>query len=934
MDDEGTAQRDLRCVACGLPVEPVTNGAASNADDTGDRTATCARCGTPLRGPTTERLRDIAERLHAIDDTQRRLETERGALIAEWATCRATVLTAPPPPPGRRAEIDHRGRIAAGSALPPPPPPPGAAPPGAAPHAPLAPHAPHAPLAPHAPHAPLAPLAPLAPNVPHEVRPEVVRNVLLTVGALLLVIAAIIFAVVTWARVGATGRAVMLVAATLAATVVAAALRKRLPATAEAVATVAIAFAVADVYAVRRVGWVDGIGAVTWWAIGTGVLAVLTFAAGRSTLEAPRLCSVGFVAACGTLVGVAVTDTGWTLALALVATSVVLTVAGALARRDGDWTTAGALAIAAAAFGAMAALGVTPASPSIVGFATAAGPAAAVAAAGVVPMLIAAIGLRQPRDRAGAVYAAALVEIAAVVVLAAAFAHERALLGVLAVTGAVVAVVAFVAAPLKVRTALGGAGATALAIAWLGVLDRSASAVVGPLAWVDEPWSGDLGATAREALGPAVARGLRPERAPRLDDALVAVVVQLATFAAAAVALATRRLTDTAARGPVALAAATSAVAATSLLPHAAGLTVLGAFLVALGILVAVGGVSVALAHTMGAHRERGRLTGLAVAATAVAAAPAIGWGLVRAPTTIAAITVVVALALGLASARALPTSARVAATAVALGATITDAIAVARAGEVGWPGTGVVVAIAAGLFVAGGVVALRPGPYADTTQLVGAAALVPAWSFAFDDPALRAVVPSIAAFTFGSVAAVASTMPARRRALLVAAAGAALLVDVWCWLVAADVTTLEAYTVPPALSAIAIGWWASATATRRNTPAPSSWLTFGIGSAIGLVPSTLAALDHGGAVRSIGVVVVGVGLVAIGARRRLQAPLVMGAIAAIAIAVDTFWPVASRLPRWATIGAAGVLLLWMGATAERRLRDVRALRDRFETFG
>jgi uncharacterized membrane protein AbrB (regulator of aidB expression) len=66
------------------------------------------------------------------------------------------------------------------------------------------------------------------------------------------------------------------------------------------------------------------------------------------------------------------------------------------------------------------------------------------------------------------------------------------------------------------------------------------------------------------------------------------------------------------------------------------------------------------------------------------------------------------------------------------------------------------------------------------------------------------------------------------------------------------------------------------------------------------------------------------------GARARLQAPLVLGAVTLVALGVDAVWPVAAQLPRWATIGAAG-LLLWLGATAERRLARLRELRRRLQ---
>jgi hypothetical protein len=66
------------------------------------------------------------------------------------------------------------------------------------------------------------------------------------------------------------------------------------------------------------------------------------------------------------------------------------------------------------------------------------------------------------------------------------------------------------------------------------------------------------------------------------------------------------------------------------------------------------------------------------------------------------------------------------------------------------------------------------------------------------------------------------------------------------------------------------------------------------------------------------------------GARTRLQAPLVIGGAALAVIGLDTLLPVAAQVPRWVVLAAAGVLLLWLGATAEHRLAQLRALAGRF----
>ena len=61
------------------------------------------------------------------------------------------------------------------------------------------------------------------------------------------------------------------------------------------------------------------------------------------------------------------------------------------------------------------------------------------------------------------------------------------------------------------------------------------------------------------------------------------------------------------------------------------------------------------------------------------------------------------------------------------------------------------------------------------------------------------------------------------------------------------------------------------------------------------------------------------------GAVRRLQAPVIVGCVALLVLAVNALAPAAAHVPRWIPLGVAGVALLWLGATFERRLGQVRA---------
>ena len=154
------------------------------------------------------------------------------------------------------------------------------------------------------------------------------------------------------------------------------------------------------------------------------------------------------------------------------------------------------------------------------------------------------------------------------------------------------------------------------------------------------------------------------------------------------------------------------------------------------------------------------------------------------------------------------------------------------------------------------------------------------------------------------------------------------LVLACWAWFSWADVSLLEAYSLPPAIVAGAVGWF-----VRRQREAAGSWLSYGPALVVGFVPSLFEALDNGG-VRALILVGAGVAAVLLGAANRLQSPLVVGATVIAAIAIDTLWPVALRVPRWAAIGGAGIVFLWLGATAERRLSQLRGLAKQYESLG
>ena len=155
---------------------------------------------------------------------------------------------------------------------------------------------------------------------------------------------------------------------------------------------------------------------------------------------------------------------------------------------------------------------------------------------------------------------------------------------------------------------------------------------------------------------------------------------------------------------------------------------------------------------------------------------------------------------------------------------------------------------------------------------------------------------------------------PARRAGLLVA--GALLIIANTAFVLASGATTVEWFTIPPAIVLLGIGILAW-----RNQ---SSWVYLGPGLLIGLVPSTLLADSNDNWIRVTLVVAAALAVIVIGTQRGLQAPFVIGAAVLAKIGIWQFLEVAPLIPRWITLGAAGAILLTVGATYERRLTQAK----------
>ncbi|HEU0130183.1 MAG TPA: hypothetical protein VFQ85_04235, partial [Mycobacteriales bacterium] len=114
------------------------------------------------------------------------------------------------------------------------------------------------------------------PRPRREWTPQRVQNLLLAVGALLLVTAAIAFTALAWGRLPIAARgAVMLAVTALSGYAADRVLRRGLTASAEAIALLTVLFGVVDAYAARRanLGGLAGTDGATYWSVASGVLA-------------------------------------------------------------------------------------------------------------------------------------------------------------------------------------------------------------------------------------------------------------------------------------------------------------------------------------------------------------------------------------------------------------------------------------------------------------------------------------------------------------------------------------------------------------------------------------------------------------------------------------------------------------------------------------
>jgi hypothetical protein len=106
------------------------------------------------------------------------------------------------------------------------------------------------------------------------------------------------------------------------------------------------------------------------------------------------------------------------------------------------------------------------------------------------------------------------------------------------------------------------------------------------------------------------------------------------------------------------------------------------------------------------------------------------------------------------------------------------------------------------------------------------------------------------------------------------------------------------------------------------------SWPNLGPGVTVLLLPSIVATFTENEVWRLFAIGVVGIAVVLIGAVRRLQAPLILGAVFVLVHAIHTFSPQIRALyeftPWWVWLIVGGLIILVVAIRLERSIRDLK----------
>ena len=711
-----------------------------------------------------------------------------------------------------------------------------------------------------------SPVAAPPPAARTGVRTTSVPGILLSLGALCLLVAAVIFLAVAWSWLGVGGRTVVLLGLTgVAAAAGLGTARRGLRVAGESLTVVALGLVALDVVGADNAGWwgrLDEPG-LTWVVGGVVTAAALALAWVPVRLVAPQVIAgiaalVGYAGALGTLEHDAVLDVTTVVLLAGIAW------AGRRTQRDVLAYAAGGAALLPWLNLTLDALARGLEDPTL--REVWAGPGPALATAALLALLPLVAGLREP---------AAVQVLGGVAGLLVTIAVGLPVVdeGATAVTAAsLIALVAWTMAAID----------TPDRWRWLPVVPAGAAAL--PVA-VAVMTLGLQAVTATLSVGPAFARDA-DVRIGDVDPVMEPWLLLAGVAALIALSWVPTRPTGSGWSVGALAALVLGGIATLALLEPPLALVV--------GALVAVAGVLLWAGARLAA-------TAALLAAVAVALPSALLTG-------VAALAAVAAGAWFLRPGEAPRTR--------MLGGALTPpaaALAVWATGEVvgldeslrGYP-----------ILLAVGLLALAlPRPEVEATGwlagLIGATAAVGV----ADDPETATAIH----LTLAGVLVVTSSLVHPHRRTLGWAGGALLAAATWVRLADIGVEAPEAYTLPSALALLAVGLHR----LRREPGAPTA-VALTPGLLLATVPSLLWCLDDPVTWRAAWLGVACLGLVLAGTVARWNAPLVVGGAVGGVLVLRELAPYAAQTPQWVLIGAAGALLTVVGVTWEHRLTEVR----------
>ena len=809
-----------------------------------------------------------------------------------------------------------------------------------------------------------------APGRPMEWTRLQVRNLLLSLGVLLLALSAIIFVAVDWGPLGAVGRCAVLSVAvafsSLAATVASA---RSLSATAEAMAVLALVFSAVDLVGIRYSGLSPAASGISSTSYAAGVLFVIALIAAGWSRLLPLRC-LRWIAAIGVqgVIPLAVLPTAQAVdhpavagaALAL-QTAAVTAMWVAARGRITDRVAREALRVGGCVAWVVAQLPFAVAASYRTADFSVLGPIELVGLAALATVT-ALVALADDHTVFG--QAALAAATGSGLLAAASFvphlapAWQSSAVEALAAAGLAI----LVAIPERLRrTPRLVLAAVAFSTAATGV-EPLAQALFGPFAWAKSPWTETWAQAGRT---PAAAL-LEPGSSWPGDAQTGLLFVGLAS-AVILVSLHSRQARP---------AIVPTLLAVLFLLPLATEMNV--PFTLAWE--AAAGGTMLLLGVRQLAQLPDARrnLPGYTGGVGALFLLHASLWSLMTPVLTVTMLATALCAAALAAIAGASRPPLRIGFVGAAAVLAMMEAGAVARYQGGTVPETGVVLAAAAALLMGGVILAERrfaalTAPFASALQALGLAGAAVAIDLADTGPAARIAVLGLVAgagilgIVLGTgtkaliwgplfeVSVCAETtfvthlanpgvhvlwitlLAAGAACALVAVkhrvhsiAGAVLLIaSSWARLADAHVHLVEPYTLPAAVILLILGYRRGL----RDREA-RSWSRYGPGLALGLIPSLVQALGGTGLIRPALLGLAALIVVLVGARHRLQAPLALGGAVLLLDAVAQSLPYLAdaydAVPRWVLVALAGALLLGVGATYERRVRGLRALQRRF----